>query len=1455
MNRGEEFYEHDSDYAISSEHEEGSRDDGGYSYQEEEEEEDDDDDDDEEEDDEYSNFYDEYEEDGGEHLNGAEDNEEEEDIDEVISPGRAAADGNADRWVSSLQELLGTLAQGMEGRRTTEEGHGQQRINLTDVFPEYRQMFGIMGGVNRNDGGRMQKLVSNVLNATEEPFVAMESLREINEQLLMLNPLTAERTVPQMDLLKGIVNALDNPALFEELELQLIACRCLYNLFEVNPDVVSAAVDRNVISILQKKLEEISYIDLAEQVLETLEYISRLSGKEILNSGCLVQCLQYVDFFTVHAQRKAVTIVANSCARVKSSDYDQIVRFFPLLKGLFINSNDQGILTKVLNALYAICGAMSSGSKHSIETLVDLEIIKRIVDVVSSSDIELDGKLKSLDILSLLVSTSSTICTNIIESCDISSMVVRCLNKYKKSVTSSLHEMLMFVPKPLLISITRFVALLLPTEEEQVLSVDPPKYLDIDPKSEKFLDLVKKIIPFFAEIYLNTVDFDIRRYILISLARIASFMNSDSSYIDKQLIGLLSPSIAQNKSSYEAKEGDKIVSGGLLIGLLSLSSTMIAKCASNILPDLKREGIFEMLKSLSAYWNQESDRNVAHNNSSSQVAYSANNDDDDDMHTSTGLPSSPVEVEVEEAEDDDVEDDDYDMEIGPNVDISHHVKPKKINFTVFRNLNASYVDKKLKQLCYSLVESFSCSEESVMIKELKEIEELVSYLRMVDNNVEDSEYWQRTWIAVKNTIFREDFTISGFEFISTGLSESISKIIKSHPSKNSTCQIMFIRVFSDKLELLVKTLQSALTKLESFEIIDCGSSENRAASLGKQMKIRLEYIGDIKKDDIPSALSTLMVSIHCISSFKSLCEFLKHRVAQSRFLSSLLPMSHQNADVNSDDVKTLLFEFQVNGEIVKSSETIFGSIFKNMSSFNRDPRKAWNEVQTIKYRRVYEDEEEPNIGRLYPENNFSREELKPIDGILDLLACCHNGAVNPAHFINPKLTMKLSRQLEEPLIVASGALPSWTLNVTRYYSFLFPLDVRILFLQNTSFGYGRLIQLWKERIENEKNSVVDEQLQRLGRPTRHKLRIARETIFLSALKILTKYGSSPNILEIEYQDEVGTGMGPTLEFYSSVSKEFARKSLHMWHIGSDNEGEYISGLLYPGPISPSQDRAKVLELFTHLGTFVARSMLDNRIVDFRFNRVFFELMHSKIKNEPLDFNSTEKMFKLLGAIDPQLESSLRYIHTHRDSETLEALSLNFTVPGYDIDLIEGGSSTAITTSNVDLYSSKLFDAFLGSGVESQLSNFIDGFSKAFPYSSLLVFAPSELSDLFGSVEEDWSTETLFSFIMADHGYTMDSPTLHDLIVVMSSFSLEERRNFLQFLTGSPKLPMGGFKNLKPHLTVVLKQPEGDLTSDQYLPSVMTCANYLKLPKYSNREILRARIIQAINEGSGAFLLS
>ena len=105
---------------------------------------------------------------------------------------------------------------------------------------------------------------------------------------------------------------------------------------------------------------------------------------------------------------------------------------------------------------------------------------------------------------------------------------------------------------------------------------------------------------------------------------------------------------------------------------------------------------------------------------------------------------------------------------------------------------------------------------------------------------------------------------------------------------------------------------------------------------------------------------------------------------------------------------------------------------------------------------------------------------------------------------------------------------------------------------------------------------------------------------------------------------------------------------------------------------------------------------------------------------------------------------------------------------------------------------------------------------------------------------------------------------------MTELNKDERKKFLKFVTGSPRLPNGGFGSLDPKLTIVLKKPEIpkslSMTAsneyintpsliDEILPSVMTCQNYVKLPPYSCYEVLKAKFEKAYNEGCNNFTLS
>lgn len=67
--------------------------------------------------------------------------------------------------------------------------------------------------------------------------------------------------------------------------------------------------------------------------------------------------------------------------------------------------------------------------------------------------------------------------------------------------------------------------------------------------------------------------------------------------------------------------------------------------------------------------------------------------------------------------------------------------------------------------------------------------------------------------------------------------------------------------------------------------------------------------------------------------------------------------------------------------------------------------------------------------------------------------------------------------------------------------------------------------------------------------------------------------------------------------------------------------------------------------------------------------------------------------------------------------------------------------------------------------------------------------------------------------------------------------------------------LAGFKALSPPLTVVRKTLELNMNPDDFLPSVMTCVNYLKLPDYSSIEVMREKLRIAASEGQHSFHLS
>lgn len=98
--------------------------------------------------------------------------------------------------------------------------------------------------------------------------------------------------------------------------------------------------------------------------------------------------------------------------------------------------------------------------------------------------------------------------------------------------------------------------------------------------------------------------------------------------------------------------------------------------------------------------------------------------------------------------------------------------------------------------------------------------------------------------------------------------------------------------------------------------------------------------------------------------------------------------------------------------------------------------------------------------------------------------------------------------------------------------------------------------------------------------------------------------SSRALLEVQYHDEVGTGLGPTLEFYALVSKELQKADLELWHgekVVDEGVNRYIHSSvgLFPAPLgrsAKSNHVAKIKGKFRFLGKFMAKAVMDSRMV-------------------------------------------------------------------------------------------------------------------------------------------------------------------------------------------------------------------------------------------------------------------
>ena len=117
-------------------------------------------------------------------------------------------------------------------------------------------------------------------------------------------------------------------------------------------------------------------------------------------------------------------------------------------------------------------------------------------------------------------------------------------------------------------------------------------------------------------------------------------------------------------------------------------------------------------------------------------------------------------------------------------------------------------------------------------------------------------------------------------------------------------------------------------------------------------------------------------------------------------------------------------------------------------------------------------------------------------------------------------------------------------------------------------------------------------------------------------------------VQIEFEGEEGTGLGPTLEFYSLIGVELQKKYLAIWlcddeeprkeaeDIGELEEKKAIDKVwnkdrgLFPAPYAPQVDIKRVEKVFFFMGALFGKVLQDGRKIDLPINNHVLQLLVS-----------------------------------------------------------------------------------------------------------------------------------------------------------------------------------------------------------------------------------------------------
>ncbi|PZC78817.1 E3 ubiquitin-protein ligase Su(dx) [Helicoverpa zea] len=287
--------------------------------------------------------------------------------------------------------------------------------------------------------------------------------------------------------------------------------------------------------------------------------------------------------------------------------------------------------------------------------------------------------------------------------------------------------------------------------------------------------------------------------------------------------------------------------------------------------------------------------------------------------------------------------------------------------------------------------------------------------------------------------------------------------------------------------------------------------------------------------------------------------------------------------------------------------------------------------------------------------------------------------------------------------------------------------------------------------------------------------------------------------------------------------------------------EYANKNNYSLQINPaSYVNPDHLLYFKFIGRFIAMALYHGRFIYSGFTMPFYKRMLNK-----------KLTMKDIESIDPEFYNSLVWIKDNNIDECgLEMwFSVDFEVLGQVIhhELKPSGDKERVTETNKEQYLQLVTQWRMTRGIEEQTSAFLDGFNEVVPLEWLKYFDERELELMLCGMQEvdvdDWQRNTIYRH------YTRTSKQVLWFWQFVRQMDNEKRARLLQFVTGTCRVPVGGFAELMgsngPQRFCIEK-----VGKDTWLPRSHTCFNRLDLPPYKSYEQLCEKLNFAIEETEG-----